>query len=185
MATSLWGKGFALIKGFWNGIANRWEGVGQWLGGMFGRVKDAIGNLAGALWDAGWHAINGLWSGLKNRWDSVAHWLGGIKDKIKNLKGPIDKDKVMLVNEGQAIMEGLNTGLVAGFGNVQRTLRGITLSVQNPQASPNNETSYNTSFNAPIYIRERSDADHLLGQLMRDDEVRELGMTPRRNIYGS
>ena len=41
------------------------------------------------------------------------------------------------------------------------------------------------NFNAPIYIKDRADADYLLGQLMRDDEVMSHGMTPRRAIYGS
>lgn len=45
-------------------------------------------------------------------------------------------------------------------------------------------SSHSVTFNAPIYIRDKSDADYLLGQLMRDDEVASKGMTPRRAIYG-
>jgi phage-related protein len=42
-----------------------------------------------------------------------------------SLKGPIEKDRVLLTPIGNAIMDGLHDGLTQGYGRVQSMLAGV------------------------------------------------------------
>lgn len=123
-------KGYNLITGFLDGIKGGYQWVTAWLGGMAARVINAVGNLARILWDIGSSIINGLWDGMKDKWNQVTGWLSGIGNTIRNLKGPIEKDRKLLVREGNAIMEGLADGMAAGFRSlVAPELSGITSAI--------------------------------------------------------
>ncbi len=50
---------------------------------------------------------------MKEVWNDVTGWLGGIGDKIKSLKGPPEKDAVILVENGTLIMQGLHKGMAS------------------------------------------------------------------------
>lgn len=89
------------------------------------RIWNALGNIDNLLWDAGIAIMKSLLGGLKAGWDEVSGWVGSLGGKIKALKGPIEDDRVLLVDEGDAIMEGLGKGLEKGFGRIIKLLEEI------------------------------------------------------------
>lgn len=97
--------------------------IGQIPGKVFGFLNTArthFNNLRNInLWDIGKAIINSLWNGLKSAWGGVANWLSSLGGQIRNLKGPIEKDRKLLIPEGRAIMESLFVGLEDGFGKVE------------------------------------------------------------------
>lgn len=84
-----------------------------------GQIKSALGNLGNLLFNAGKSILNGLLNGLKSAWKGVTSFVGGIGSWIASHKGPIQKDRKLLIPAGLAIMEGLGEGLVDGFSPVQ------------------------------------------------------------------
>lgn len=127
-----------IIQGDWG---RAWEGVKQIFSGAWELVKSviqagiaavvgfftelgpkilgALGDLGSLLYEQGKAIIQGLWDGLKALWESVKGWVSGIADWISANKGPISKDRKLLIPAGRAIMQGLRRGLQAGFSTVQ------------------------------------------------------------------
>lgn len=91
-----------------------------------GKARAALGNLGGVLWDAGSSLMSGLLDGIASAWRRVASYLSGLATKIRNLKGPIEKDRKLLIPEGAAIMDSLLTGLVSKSGDLDRVMDRIT-----------------------------------------------------------
>jgi hypothetical protein len=69
--------------------------------------------------------INGLWDGMKSTWNSVSSWLGSLGGAIGNLKGPPEKDKILLVNNGMLIFQGLQKGMEDEWENVAEWLGNV------------------------------------------------------------
>jgi len=156
------------------------NGISQvigWFQRLPGNIGSAIGNAGHMLWDAGSAIMNGLWNGLKQRWEQVKNWVGGLGDKIKALKGPLNKDKVMLVKEGGAIMEGLNKGLMSGYKDVARTLSGMTTDISgfSPSGSTQNNSTSNTSI-GNVNINSRQDADYFFDRMNRNQDLLGFGL---------
>jgi phage-related protein len=122
----LLGTGGAVISGLYNGITGAIGSVTGWVGGIGGKISGAIGDLGSTLTGAGTAVIGGLLSGITSKFEDVKNFVGGIAGKIASLKGPLPKDVTLLVPHGQAIMAGLNTGLLRGWPGVESTLRSIT-----------------------------------------------------------
>lgn len=101
--------------------------------GLPGRILGALGSLGGLLTGAGRALMDGLLNGIRAAWERVAGFLGGLASKIRNLKGPIEKDRKLLVGEGMAVMEGFGVGLGRGWAGVERMLSDMTASL--PQAA--------------------------------------------------
>lgn len=118
--------GLALMHGLLVGVSAGWGAVSGWLAGLAGRVWGAVGNLGSILVSAGQAIINGLWSGMKSAWGNVTGWLGGLGGTIRGLKGPIEKDRVLLEPIGQAIIGGLDEGMRRRWAGVRRTLAEMT-----------------------------------------------------------
>ena len=91
-----------------------------------GKARAALGNLGNVLWDAGSSLMGGLLDGIASAWRRVASYLSGLASKIRNLKGPIEKDRKLLIPEGSAIMESLLTGLEKRRGDLDRLMGSIT-----------------------------------------------------------
>lgn len=136
---------WSLITGDWKGAL---DGINQIVGafGMFitgtfdnvmGLAKDLIKNgidtIKGIfdslskinLLDIGKAIIDGFVKGLKSAWEAGMEFIGGIGDWIKKHKGPIRVDRKLLTPAGNAIMNGLNSGLTGGFRNVQSNVSGM------------------------------------------------------------
>ena len=117
----------------WNGFSQIVHGVVQGVLGFLGGIGSAImGVFAGAgawLWNAGASIINGLLNGLKAAFGRVKSFVSGIGDWIVRHKGPLSYDKVMLRPAGQAIMQGFDKSLKAGWKDVQRTVNGMNASL--------------------------------------------------------
>jgi len=118
VASTLWSKGMSLLGGLYDGVKDKWDTLSSWLGGLGHKVTSAIGDIANVLYNIGKDIINGLWNGMKAVWDSVSGWLGGLGNKITNLKGPPEKDKVLLVKNGMLIFQGLQKGMEDEWDNV-------------------------------------------------------------------
>lgn len=129
VVSTLWSVGWTLLSGLWNGLLEMWDIVKFWLTDLPRKIISAIGSLASSLFNAGKDAINGLWNGMKDKWKSVSSWLKGLTTIIGWLKGPPGKDKVLLLGAGQLVMQGFNEGLMKGWMEVEKTLGGITGSV--------------------------------------------------------
>lgn len=125
----------AAFSAFGRGVSNVSGGVK----GVLGGVRSAFNGLRNInLWHAGAAIMNGLLSGLKSAWGSVKHFVGGIAKWIKKHKGPISYDKKLLIPAGNAIMAGLNGGLVNGFENVKSTVLDMSGTIADTlTANPN------------------------------------------------
>lgn len=117
----------------WNGFSQIVHGVVQGVLGFLGGIGNAImGVFAGAgawLWNAGASIINGLLNGLRSAFGRVKSFVSGIGDWIVRHKGPLSYDKVMLKPAGQAIMQGFDKSLKAGWKDVQRTVNGMNAEI--------------------------------------------------------
>lgn len=117
----------------WNGFRQIVYGSLQVVLGFLGGIGSAImGCFAGAgawLWNAGASIINGLLNGLKAAFGRVKSFVSGIGDWIVKHKGPLSYDKVMLKPAGQAIMQGFDKSLKAGWKDVQRTVNGMNAQI--------------------------------------------------------
>jgi tape measure domain-containing protein len=179
----LYNAGRNVVQGLINGISNM---AGNLWNGIAG-VSSNIGRFfAGAdrwLWNAGAAIMNGLLGGIKDSWNKTASFLSSLGGKIKNLKGPLDKDKVLLVNEGNAIMQGLNKGIQGGYGAVEKTLSGITsnipktvgaeIAVSGGAQQASNTTTISMG---DIHIADKQTADYFFGQLNRNGELARKGL---------
>lgn len=124
--TALKQKGLDLITGLWDGIKEKFIAVKGWFLTLPTKIRTAAGNMGTVLKSAGKAVLTGFWDGLKEKWNEVKGWLGGIADQIPNLKGPIDKDRKVLIDNGKAVMDGFQKGLGKGWGDVKTQLRGYT-----------------------------------------------------------
>lgn len=142
----------AAVKGY---IA-AWTTIITTVTGIFGRVKDAVagalayvvttvkelpgkiisglGNLGTLLFDAGKQVIQGFIDGIKNMFGSVQNTLTGLTDKLTDWKGPPKRDRTLLTQSGQLLIEGLVRGLVAGQDKVKKTLERLTVYIDRATA---------------------------------------------------
>lgn len=117
--TGAWNAIGSFLSGAWNGIK---QAVSSGIDGVLGFMRDLPGNILGAignvgelLWNAGSSIISGFLSGLKQKFEDVKSFVGGIGDWIVQHKGPLPYDRKLLVENGMAIMQSLDTGLRRGF----------------------------------------------------------------------
>ena len=121
------------ITGFFsnaaNGVENAWNNVVSWFGGIPNAICGVFAGAGAWLWNAGASIINGLLNGLRSAFGRVKSFVSGIGDWIVKHKGPLSYDKVMLRPAGQAIMQGFDKSLKAGWKDVQRTVNGMNAQI--------------------------------------------------------
>lgn len=92
-------------------------------------IFKSLGNIN--LWNIGRKIIDGFLKGLKSKWDEGKNFFSNIGPWIAQHKGPIDYDAHLLTPAGEAIMTGLNRGLLTKYRDVQSTIAGITSDLAN------------------------------------------------------
>lgn len=127
----------SLISGDWRqafeGFQQIVKGAVETVLGIIGGIGSAImGIFSGAgswLISAGKAILSGLLKGLMSAFGPVANFVSGIGNWIVKHKGPLSYDKVMLKPAGQAIMQGFDKSLKAGWKDVQRTVNGMNAQI--------------------------------------------------------
>lgn len=115
-----------LWNGMINGLKGIWDGLKQSVSDLIDNVKTTFNNLKNInLLDIGKAIIDGFVNGLKKKWEDGMKFISGIGKWIREHKGPIRKDRKLLTPAGNAIMNGLNSGLTGGFRNVQSNVSGM------------------------------------------------------------
>ena len=114
------------FNGMVNGAKNAWQNLKDSVKNTIQSVQDIFETLRNIdLLAIGKAIIDGFVKGLKNAWEAGMKFISGIGDWIREHKGPIRKDKKLLIPAGLAIMNSLNKGLQKGFGFVQSNVSGM------------------------------------------------------------
>jgi phage-related protein len=95
------------------------------------RIMNALSGAGSWLKNAGQWIIQGLIDGIASWVPNLKGYLGNITSWITSWKGPPDKDKILLTDNGKLIMEGLITGLASQIGPLRSLLTGITNDIPN------------------------------------------------------
>jgi tape measure domain-containing protein len=117
--------GAAAMSAMARGVTSAAGAVLGFFAGLPGRIAGALGSLGGLLYSAGRSAMSGLFRGIVDGAQAVYNYVAGIARRIASLKGPLDKDRKLLVPAGEAIMEGLNNAIQGKFGALQNTVSQI------------------------------------------------------------
>lgn len=128
IAGSLKQKARDILSQFKAGLDIEWTTITNFFGGWYNRIKSMIGNVN--LKEIGKAILNSLLDGLKAAWENTKAFLSGLGSEIKNLKGPIEKDRKLLVPEGGAIMNSLQVGLEGEWPGVKSYLKGVSPAIQ-------------------------------------------------------
>ena len=89
-------------------------------------IWQKLSGLGRMLWDIGKAIMESLINGIKNGVGRLKDLVGGIAGSITSWKGPIEKDRKLLIPEGGAIMEGLMAGIDRALPGLRDQLRGVT-----------------------------------------------------------
>lgn len=117
-------------RGMFQGFINGWSAIRDWVRELPGNFLNALGSLRSILLNAGREIMNGLWEGLQEIWERVKGWLQSLTSWIPDWKGPPDKDKVLLTENGRLIMEGFLNGLRQGLPPVMDLLNDVAPTIQ-------------------------------------------------------
>jgi hypothetical protein len=90
-----------------------------------GKIKGAIGDLAGVLVPAGKAVIGGFISGIESKIPDVRGVLHAITDKLPDWKGPPSYDRTILTSSGQLVIEGFVAGLESRYKDAEKSLKGF------------------------------------------------------------
>ena len=140
-----------IVSGIVNFITNTWSGIVSFVTTTFNNVKKAItdpiedaleliggikdkiiGFFKGAgdwLYNIGKTIIDGFIRGLESMFAEVGNFFRDLTNMIPETKGPPEKDKVLLTENGKLIMQSLANGLAAEMGSVYGVLNGLNTSI--------------------------------------------------------
>lgn len=95
-----------------------------------GRILSALGDLGSLLYGAGQRVIQGLISGIESAVSGLRSVLSWVTGLIPSWKGPLDKDRKLLLPHGAAIMGGLMQGIASQVPALRSQLAGVTGAIQ-------------------------------------------------------
>ena len=105
---------------------NAWNTLTASVSELINNVTNTFDTLKNIdLMEAGKAIIESFTKGLKQKWEDTKNFVGGIGEWIREHKGPISYDRKLLVPAGQAIMDGLKSGLATGFEQVKTTVKSM------------------------------------------------------------
>lgn len=115
-----------IFNGLVNGAKQAWQNLKDSVDNVVQSVRNIFDTLRNInLLDIGKAIIDGFVNGLKSAWEAGMKFISGIGDWIREHKGPIRKDKKLLIPAGLAIMDSLHNGLKSGFSSVQSSVSGM------------------------------------------------------------
>lgn len=117
------------------------DNVVGFFSGLPGSILGALGDLGSLLWDAGSSIVSGLLDGIKGSIGGVYDFVSGIGSTIASLKGPIPYDLRLLIPNGKAIMQSLQTGLSAGMKPLMNQVSGIAGQMRDEFSTAFDETA--------------------------------------------
>jgi phage-related protein len=115
-----------LWTGFINGIVAAGNGIWKALQDLASMIGHAFVDAGKWLWQAGKDIVNGLIDGITSMGSSLIQTVTTLGGLIPKWKGPPEKDKVMLVHNGQLIMQGLLDGIDSQTQALKNKLQGVT-----------------------------------------------------------
>lgn len=120
--------GSGLATSFQTGMSNTfWGTVVPAVQAMAGAIADNFTAGYSTLWYAGQQIMAGLGDSIVSSfYSSVASKLQAITAAIPLFKGPLDEDRQLLVDNGEAIMAGLMQGIGTGADQLYTMLSDIT-----------------------------------------------------------
>lgn len=187
---SIWTNGFNAVKtfvvnvanGMVNGVKGIWNGLKSAAEWVVKEVKTAFNALRHIdLIAAGKAIINGFWNGLKSAFNGVKDWIRGIGNWIRKHKGPIQYDRKLLIPAGNAIMQGLNAGLMHSFKDVQGNVSTMAQSIA--EAANNNISSNLNNINASLAS---GNINHMIsGQLDVKQQPAYINLNMGGHDYGA
>lgn len=101
--------------GLLDGAGQKVEEFLDWAAHIPDHILEALGDLGSLLWNAGSSIIGGLWDGMSSAAEGLFNWVSGIAGTIARLKGPLPYDRKVLIDNGLALMAGLQSGIAEGF----------------------------------------------------------------------
>lgn len=157
----------------YNSVKSKFDGVMAFIRGIPSRISGALSGLGNLLYNAGSSIIGGLLSGLKAKFNEVKSWVSGVAGTIKSLKGPIPYDRTVLVDNGMALMNGLQKGLSVGYEReVAPYVSGIASSISSAMTlKANGGTTLNGGISIYLNYSANEDATQLV-----EDMARELAL---------
>lgn len=160
-----------------NGFTSTWSSINSWLRGTGGRILSGIGNLGSILTGAGRSVMQSLWNGMKDKWNDIKGWLGGLGGQIKDLKGPIEKDRVLLQDEGEAILFSLEKGMKNQWPSVQDFAQSIGPAIT--------DAVHNSLSSTPAYMLKSPTMGTMSGAVWHAEAMAMAGATEQATvIYG-
>jgi hypothetical protein len=115
-----------------------------------GKILEGIKNLANTvkadivrqfasagnwLLAAGKSILQGLIDGIASKIKDLKNLLSSVTGLIPDWKGPMEKDKKLLVPTGKAIMGGLQSGMESQLSSLQKSLGGLTAAIPDMAAA--------------------------------------------------
>lgn len=131
LAGSLAAKGTEWMNSLRNAVSSGWNAVNGFFRGIPGKIISAIGGVGSLLTGIGRSIIDSFFNGLKASWGKVTDFIGGIAAWIRNNKGPIEKDRKLLIPAGEAILTGLYGGLQRKFGSIKSMVADVNKELLN------------------------------------------------------
>jgi hypothetical protein len=115
----------------WNKVKSGATTAINFVKGIPGKIKNALGNVGGLLVDAGRKIIQGLINGIANMIGALKDKLGSITGLLPSWKGPMTVDMRILEPSGNAVMQGFMSGIDAQVPALRSQLGDVTDLAQN------------------------------------------------------
>jgi hypothetical protein len=137
--------------------------------GVPGKIKGYFSNAD--LSGSGSSVMGSFLSGAKSTWNnSIAPWLSARAAEIRALKGPPDKDRVLLMGAGELVMSGFLSGLESEYKRIRSSLTEFTESLSTPSGLHSGSATQmvdvtrpvNDSSSTPIIIQFAPGGDPLM-----------------------
>jgi hypothetical protein len=123
------GKVGAWFQGVYDSAKSKLSSLVDWVKGIPDKIQSALGDLKDLLFNAGKNILEGLLEGIESMVSSLQDKLGGITDMIPDWKGPPERDRDLLTDSGEMIIDSLETGFDNRTPAVRSSLQALTTSL--------------------------------------------------------